>query len=33
MSFDEEHIDPHVECAAEIHRLQAALSAAKEGER
>lgn len=23
MSFDEEHLDPHGECAAEIHRLQA----------
>lgn len=22
MSFDEEYIDPHGECAAEIHRLQ-----------
>jgi hypothetical protein len=29
MSFDEEYIDPHGECAAEIHRLQAENAALK----
>jgi hypothetical protein len=28
MPFDEEELDPHGECAAEIKRLRAALSAA-----
>jgi hypothetical protein len=27
--FDEEHVDPHGECAAEIHRLQAKNAALK----
>lgn len=28
-NFDEEHLDPHGECTAEIHRLKAALTQAE----
>lgn len=30
MSFDEEELDPHGECAAEINRLRTALQAVKD---